>query len=144
MTKGRGIELYVDFTTATTYTEISCITALEGFGVTASPVEIEPCLGDTTVLEEPGDAKNNPITSEYKITPSGSNISETLRTAIRDKTLGSVVIGYPTTTPIYAAMSAYISEHVDLPAERNQDLKARIVFIQQSAATWSTTAPATA
>ena len=145
MTKALGMVVYLRLNTvATNIFSTVCATSIDGSGVVASAEDLEPCLSDTMVLEVPGDPKYNQQTIEYKKVVGSSGISANLEAAVLAKTEITYAVKFPETTPIYATRTAYAIQHVDLAAERTQDLKSQLVLAPQSAWTYSTTAPATA
>ncbi len=145
MTKPIGMIVYVKTTTVATNTfSTVCATSVDGSGVTATSEELEPCLSDTILTDEPGLPKYNQQTIEYKKVVGTSGISHTLEQAVLNRTLSTYAVKFPTTTPIYATRTAYVLSHTDLATDRNQDLKCQMVLAPQSDWTYSTTAPTTA
>lgn len=144
MTKALGMIVYIKTNTVATNTFATvCATSVDGSGVVASAEDLEPCLSDTIVLEFPGNPKYNQQTIEYKKVVGSSGISHSLESAVSNKTEITYAIKFPETTPIYATRTAYAVQHIDLAADRNQDLKCQLVLAPQSAWTYSTTAPST-
>lgn len=129
--------------TQTFYT--ACATSVDGSGITSSAEEIEPCLSDAIVVEYPGNVKYNQQTIEYKRSDSTSGVSYVMEGIADDSppTMIKYAIKIPFATPVYGTRHAYIVSAVDMPVERNQDMKQQLVLAPQTAWTYSTTEPST-
>jgi hypothetical protein len=146
MTKALGMIVYIKTasTTVTTYST-ACAISVSGGGVEAAAVEIEPCLSDTVVLDGPGDPKYKPVTVRYKKEFStAATLSTTIEGFVTNKTLVKLAVKYPTATAVYSIQDCYVVDHDNDESDRNQDLTATMTLIPQTAASFSTTAPATA
>lgn len=145
MTKALGTIVYVADSTATTivYSTL-CAVEVSGGGVEAAAVEIEPCLSDTIVTDEPGDPKYKPITVRYKKVVGDAEVSDDLEGLCTAKTLVNYAQKFPTSTAVYGVRTAYIVDHDNDSTDRNQDLTCTMVLAPQSDWTYSTTEPTTA
>jgi hypothetical protein len=138
-----GIAAYVAIGTTTTFTEL-CTLGVGGGGAEAAIVELEPCLNETEVTQTVDIPKDKPITIQYKrLTGASATISDNLKAALKAKTTIKLAIKYPTSTAVYARQDGLLSDHDTDTSSRPNHLTNTMVFLPQSAVTYSTTAPAT-
>ena len=140
MTKALGTIVYLETTSVTTYVTV-CAVEVSGGGIEAAAVEIEPCLAQTVVLDEPGDPKYKPISVRYKKVVGESEVSDLFEGFVAAKTLVRYAQKFPLAIPIYGVRTCYIVDHDNDSTDRNQDLTCSMTLVPQSDFTYSTVVP---
>ena len=137
-----GIAAYVAIGTSTTFTEL-CTLSVAGGGAEAGVVELEQCLNETEVTQTTDAAKDKTMTIQYKkLTGTATTvISEQLTAAVKARTTVKLAIKYPTTTTVYGRRDGLLADHDTDSTSRPNHLSNTMVFLPQSAWTYSTTAP---
>lgn len=146
-----GMKLYyavpgtVTATTSMTFTEAICLVSLDPFGVSANLEEIEPCLSDTIIVEQPTTPKYKQVTATAKLQAGESFEYDNLHEYALAGTKLWFAVLYPgqgtTTTTVYQSFAGYLGDVSQVETDRNTDMKYTMMIAPQTDQSWSTTAP---
>lgn len=146
-----GMKLYtstpgtVTATTSMTFVQLDCLVSLDPPGVSANLEEVEPCLSDTVIVEQPTTPKYKQVVATMKLITGDSNEYDDQHDICVAGTKQWYAIQYPmngtTTNDVYCSFAGYVGEVTQLETDRNNDMKYTLTIAPQTDLVWSTTAP---
>ena len=146
-----GMKLYyavpgtVTATTSMTFTELYCLVEYDPPGVSANVEEIEPCLSDTLIVEEPTTPKHKQTVATLKLRAGETQHFDDLYEYCISGTKLHWAVLYPgqgtTTTTVYCNHGGYLADVSQVTTDRNNDMKYTISIAPTAGIEWSTTAP---